>query len=90
MDMQLGLCVRTSFYYDNNGRGRIKAVHKRDSQTTWKVVDKVALSSSDHLPALQAWMEKFTGNDQYFHSTFKVVARGSDYEGYYFILIPVS
>ena len=90
MDMQLGICVRTIFYYDAKGRGRIKAFHKRDRMTTWKVVDERAMSSSDHQPALQAWIDKFTGSDEYFKSTFKVVARGSDHEGCYFILVLVS
>lgn len=89
MDMQIGLCVRTSFYYDSKGRGRIKAVHKRDRMTTWKVVDERAMSNSDHVPALQAWMDKFTGSNEYLQATFKVVARGHDHEGYYFILVPV-
>ena len=90
MDMQLGICVRTIFYYDAKGRGRIKAVHKRDRMTTWKVVDERAMSSSDHIPALLDWMDKFTGSNEYLQATFKVVARGSDYEGCYFILVPVS
>jgi len=90
MDVQIGLCVRTSFYYDSKGRGRIKAFHKRDRMTTWKVVDERVMSSSDYVPALQAWMDKFTGNEEYLSSTFKVVARGSDYEGCYFILVPES
>jgi hypothetical protein len=90
MDMQFGICVRTSFYYDAKGRGRIKAVHKRDRMTTWKVVDERAMSSSDHQPVLQAWIDKFTNNLDYLRSTFKVVARGCDHEGYYFILVPAS
>ena len=90
MDMQLGICVRTSFYYDAKGRGRIKAIHKLDRMTTWKVVYKRAMSSSDHQPALQAWIDKFAGSDEYPSLTFKVVARGCDHEGYYFILVPVS
>lgn len=90
MEMQFGICVRTSFYYDAKGRGRIKAYHKRDRMTTWKVVDTSPENSFNHQAALQAWIDKFTGSDEYFESTFKVVARGGDHEGYYFILVPVS
>lgn len=89
MDMQLGICVRTSFYYDVKGRGRIKAYHKLDRMTTWRVVDTSPENSLNHQAALQAWIDKFTGSNDYLVSTFKVVARGGDYEGYYFILAPV-
>ena len=90
--MDIGICVRTSFYYDAQGRGRLKAVHKRDSQTIWRVVQKeyVTGSYTDHRSVLALWMDKFTGSDEYLQATFKVVARGGDHEGYYFILVPVS
>lgn len=90
MDMQVGICVRTSFYYDRLGRGRLKAVHRRDTMNIWKAVEKKAVSSTNHESVLQLWMEKFTGSSEYFASTFKVVARGSDHEGCYFILVPVG
>ena len=92
MDMQFGICVRTIFYYDAQGRSKLKAVHKRDKFSSWTVYTKSHAGSSlaDHESVLALWMEKFTNNPDYFEATFKVVARGGDYEGYYFILAPVS
>ena len=92
MDVQFGICVRTSFYYDAQGRTRLKAIHKRDKSSSWTVYTKgyVGSSLTDHESVLALWIDKFTASDKYFVATFKVVARGTDCEGYYFILAPVS
>lgn len=81
----IGICVQVSFKLDRNGNTKATAKHKRDSSTTYKL----SLQTKDPLEALAAWMTKFTGKDsQGFTADFKVVARGGDHQGYYYVLVP--
>lgn len=83
--MITGICVKVTQKLDRNGNTVCTAVHKRDSQTTWRL----RLQSKDPMEALTAWMEKFTGQQfaqKGFTANFKVVARGADHEGYFYIL----
>lgn len=83
----IGICVRISFKLDRNGNRKATAKHKRDSTTTYKL----SLQTKDPLEVLQAWMLKFTGKgSKGFNADFKVVARGGDHEGYYYILVPTN
>jgi hypothetical protein len=81
----IGICVQVSFKLDRNGNTKATAKHKRDTNTTYRL----SLQTKDPLEVLAAWMTKFTGKDsQGFTADFKVVARGGDHQGYYYVLVP--
>jgi hypothetical protein len=83
----IGICVQVSFKLDRNGNTKATAKHKRDSSTTYRL----SLQTKDPLGVLNAWMTKFTGkHSEGFTADFKVVARGGDHEGYYYVLVPTQ
>lgn len=90
--MDIGICVRVQHYYDSSGRARLVAKHKRDRDTTWKVVKKDSVSTTtDQMEAVQLWMDTFTGSDSSgYRASYKVVARGGDHEASYFVLVPTA
>ena len=82
--MKTGICVKVTQKLDSNGNRVCTAVHKRDSVTTYRV----RMQTKDPMEVLGAWMNKFTGiSGNGLTADFEVVARGSDHEGYYYILI---
>ena len=88
--MDIGICVRVQHCYDRSGRAKLVAKHKRDRDTTWKVVKKDLVdATTDHMEAVQLWMDKFTGpSPDGYSASYKMVARGGDYEASYFVLVP--
>ena len=90
--MDIGICVRVQHCYDRSGRARLVAKHKRDKSTTWKVVKKDLVdAATDHMVAVQLWMDTFTGpGSTGYSASYKIVARGSDYEASYFVLAPIA
>jgi len=82
--METGICVKVTQKLDGNGNRVCTAVHKRDSQTAWRL----RLQTKDPMEALTAWIERFTGKaSRGFIADFKVAARGTDHEGYYYVLV---
>jgi len=82
--MKTGICVKVTQRPDSNGNTVCTAVHKRDSVTTYRV----RMQTKDPMEVLGAWMSKFTGiSGNGLTADFEVVARGSDHEGYYYILV---
>ena len=90
--MDIGICVRVQHCYNNSGVPSLVAKHKRDRDTTWKVVKKDSVdSATDHMEAVKLWMDKFTGPDSDgYRASYEVVARGGDYEASYFVLVPIA
>jgi hypothetical protein len=78
-----GICVKITQKLDRSGNRVCTAVHKRDSTTTYRL----RMQTGDAEEVLGAWMNKFTGiSGVGLTADFEVVARGSDHEGYYYIL----
>jgi hypothetical protein len=90
--MDIGICVKVQHQAYHSGRTALVAKHKHDRDTTWKVVKKDSVDSAiDHMELVQLWMDKFTGSvSAGYRASYKVIARGSDYEGFYFILVPTA
>ena len=90
--MDIGICVRVQHCYDSSGRASLIAKHKLDRDNTWKIVKKDSINSTtDHMEAVQLWMEEFTGpGSAGYLASYKVVARGGDYEASYFVLVPTA
>lgn len=87
-DIPVGIVVHTDFCI-YRGRNCYRARHKRDGNTNWQKIITSPGSDTGHEAVLAAWMADFTGPDSKgFNSTFTVVARGSDWNGYYWILQP--
>lgn len=87
--METGICVKVAQKLDSNGNRVCTAVHRRDSTTVYRL----RLQTSDPIEALNAWILKFTGSGVGrlgLVADFKLVARGSDHEGYYYILTPTN
>jgi hypothetical protein len=88
--MKTGICVNVTQKLDRNGNTVCTAVHKRDSITTYRV----RMQTKDPEDALGVWMVKFTGVSpgisKGLTADFEVVARGSDHEGYSFVLVPTA
>ena len=81
--METGICVKVAQSLDRNGNRVCTAVHKRDSTTTYRL----RMQTEDAEEVLGAWMNKFTGiSGVGLRADFEVVARGSDHEGYCYIL----
>jgi hypothetical protein len=82
-----GICVKITQKLDRNGNKVCTAVHKRDSTTTYRL----RIQTGDAEEVLGAWMNKFTGiSGVGLTADFEVVARGSDHEGYYYVLVPTA
>jgi hypothetical protein len=89
-DIPAGIIVRTDFCI-YRGRNSYRAVHKRDAQTTWKTIIQSPGSDTGHEKVLAAWMASFTGPESKgFVADYKVVARGGDWNGYYWVLQPTN
>lgn len=90
--MDIGICVQVQHCYDTSGRARLVAKHKRDRSTTWKVVKKDSVdTTTDHLEAVQLWTDRFTGPESAgYRASYKIVARGGDYNASYFVLVPTA
>ncbi len=85
--METGICVKVAQSLDLNGNRVCTAVHKRDSTTTYRL----KMQTKDAEEVLGAWMNKFTGvSGVGLRADFKVAARGTDHEGYYYVLIPTA
>jgi hypothetical protein len=85
--MKTGICVNVTQKLDCNGNTVCTAVHKRDSITTYRV----RMQTKDPMEVLGAWMLNFTGvSENGLTADYEVVARGSDHEGYYFVLVPTA
>jgi len=85
--MKTGICVNVTQKLDRNGNTVCTAVHKRDSITTYRL----RMQTKDPAEVLGAWMNKFTGvSGSGLTADFEVVARGSDREGYCFVLAPTT
>lgn len=87
--METGICVKVNQKLDSNGNRVCTAIHRRDSTTVYRL----RLQTSNPIEALNAWILKFTGSkigQPGLIADFKLVARGSDHEGYYYILSPTS
>ena len=86
METLNGICVKVVQSLDRNGNRVHTAIHKRDSSTTYRV----RMQTKDPEDALGVWMIKFTGVSpgisKGLTADFEVVARGSDHEGYCYIL----
>ena len=87
--MNSGICVRTDFCV-YRGRNSYRAVHQRDRNTKYQIVVSSPGSETGHDMALQAWLARFTGPDTELAATYTVVARGSDWNGCYWILVPTE
>jgi len=90
--MDIGICVRVENSCSSAGRFKLIAKHKRDASTTWKVCTMDSIdSNTDPIEVVKIWMDKFTGPESAgYLASYKIVARGSDHEGYYFVLAPTA
>lgn len=87
-NISVGIIIRTDFCI-YRGRNSYRARHKRDGSTNWQKIIASPGSDAGHEAALAAWMTDFTGPDSKgFNETFTVVSRGSDWNGYYWVLQP--
>lgn len=85
--MNIGICVKVTQKLDRNGNTVFTATHKRDSSTVYRL----KMQTKNPVEVLGAWMNKFTGvSGASFRADFEVVARGSDHEGYFFVLAPTN
>ena len=85
--MKIGICVNVTQKLDRNGNTVCTAVHKRDGITTYRL----RMQTKDPAEVLGAWINKFTGvSGSGLTADFEVVARGSDHEGYCFVLVPTA
>lgn len=85
--MDTGICVKVVQKLDLNGNRVCIATHKRDGTTAYRL----QMQTKDPAEALEAWMKKFTGvsgTSKGLAASFNIVARGSDHEAYYYILVP--
>lgn len=88
----IGICVRTEIKVSDRGIKWCRAFHKCDKRQTYSYRSMVCGSDLEaHASALNYWMLRFTGSsDTRFTAAYKVVARGSDNHGYYWILQPTE
>jgi hypothetical protein len=85
--METGICVKVAQSLDLNGNRVCTAVHERDGSSTYRL----RMQTEDPAEVLGAWMNKFTGiSGVGLSADFKVAARGSDREGYYYVLVPTA
>lgn len=85
--MKTGICVKVTQKLDRNGNVVFTATYKRDSFTVYRL----KMQTKNPAEVLGAWMNKFTGIAGVgLRADFEAVARGSDHEGYFFVLAPTK
>jgi hypothetical protein len=85
-----GPCIVTKYIGPTNYRGsRIKAIHKRDSETSWSKTlswDHKLDAQGNHRAAAQALIEDWPFNE---YNKFELKASGFDHNHYYFLAVSI-
>lgn len=85
-DLLVGPVIITRYLGPTNHRcSRIKATHKRDSETTWQVTipwDHALTAEANHMAAAQQLVGNWITS-----SDLVIVGRGHDFEAYYWLVV---